>query len=93
MSIVLIIILFIVLFIFDLWFGSLLSKEIINLSNMLKKLEKSNLLEYKKFLRYYGKDFDKLYHKQPESFPISLLTNLRDMNQVSSLQERIKSAL
>lgn len=93
MGIILLLVLFFVLFVFDLKFGSLLSKEIIDLHKLYEKLGKKNKKEFRVVKELYGKDIDELYHKQPESFPFSLITNLIDMNKVNKLQSRIKDSL
>lgn len=93
MGIILFIILVFVLFTFDLKFGGLLSKEIINLYELYEKLEKKNKKEFYVVKECYGKKIDELYHKQPEFFPLSLITNFIDMNKVSKLQSRIKDSL
>jgi len=93
MGIILLLVLFFVLFVFDLKFGSLLSKEIIDLHKLYEKLKKKNKKEFHVVKELYGKDIDELYHKQPEGFPFSLITNLIDMNKVSKLQSRIKDSL
>lgn len=81
------------LFIFDLKFGSLLTKEIINLHKLYEKLEKKNKKEFHVVIELYGKDIGELYHKHLEGFPFPLITKLIDMNKVSKLQSRIKDSL
>lgn len=87
------VIIFIALFFFDAWFGGLLMDEIGNLSNSYEKLKADNPKEFRKVDSYYGKEIDKYIHKRPESFPLSLITNLIELIKVSKLLDRVRSSL
>ena len=92
MGIFLLIIIFIALFLFDLWFGGLLTKEIDELSNSYDKLKRKDPSVFKKIDGYYGKEIDEYMHKSPEAFPVSLVTNFIDLIKVSKLNDRVKSS-
>ena len=88
-SILVLIVIFIAVFIWDTSLSSQLHKLYGECSGLLEELKKANIQSYEKFQKLYGKDLDIIGHRTPADFPISLYYNLKDISTLGFLKDRL----
>lgn len=89
MAILVIIVLFIAIFIWDASLQSQVYKLYVECSNLLEDLKKINIQNYNEFQKLYGRDIDIIGHRRPADFPVSLYYNLKDISTLGFLRERL----
>lgn len=86
---------FILLFIVDIWIGTMKNKSFTKAEITFSKLKIENPSFYKKFNSLYGKEWDELHNKPMHdiNFPISLFINIKDIEKLNYFTERMRSEM
>lgn len=88
-AILVIIILFVALFIWDLSLQSQVHKLYGECSRLLEDIKKLDMRSYEEIQKLYGKEFDMIGHRTPADFPVSLYYNLKDISNLGFLRDRL----
>lgn len=88
-AILVIIIVFVALFIWNLSLQSQVYRLYEECSRLLKNIKEVDMESYEQIQKLYGKEFDTIGHRTPADFPISLYYNLKDISNLGFLRDRL----